>query len=619
MIDIREYNSYKTIDYETFNDLSFDYGTRPYHKNTHIFSYCIGNNMGDVNVCRLDTQDKRYNRKNWIKLFQFWKDKSIGKIGHNVKFEINLNRANNIPLPEDTSLHCTMIQNQLLRNLAPSHGLAFLNWELNDPQIYSYEHRVFDSKSLDKYVKDEAKKLGGYNKIEKTLMDIYQVADGQRPMLLFMLFDNIIQKNKELYEDYLNEMELIKATQRMEEYGLKIDRESCNELIQWLDNQLDEIENEAYDLLGKFINLKSPDQLSRILYFDHYSFPIYKFTDDKKPSTDKDTLMQLKEDFPNEKIFDYILKHRSYTKGLANIKSYLDFANEFDIIHHNIQTNRAKTGREASSNPNLQNVEKEDALKNPYPVLARSCFIARDEHLMFFVDYSGIEMCLIIEAANCQLMMELMRQGQHPHVIFCKMVFGEHLPQEKRFISKALNHDMYNGGKNAHFALGYGAGLGKIALTVNLTIEEVRPGYDAYRNRFPEIAFLVKKGIAKIRDTGYVVTPFGRTLWIPRDKIYGWLNYYIQGTAAGIIKRAQVRIDKYLRTVWKNSGIRLVLPIHDELVLSYPRKMLKYRDEVLSNISRLMISIEGIDVPLKVEWKKTSTSWNKAKEFIIAY
>lgn len=617
-MSINNFNKYKVIDYETYNDFDFEFAVRPYHKATHIFSYCIGDSKGNVDVRRLDTDNKQYNRTSWINLFRFWKDTAIEKIGHNIKFEINLNSSHKIPLPKDSLLHDTMIMSQMLRNLLPSHKLSFLNWELNDPEIYKIENRNLNSKELDKLVEQEAKKLSGYHRVNKELMQIYQIADGQRPMLLFMTFFPYILESEKLYRDYLNEMEVIKVTSKMEKYGLLVDRDNCQELIIDLERKLKINEKETYDLLGRFINLGSPKQLIRILYYDFYNFPIYEYTINKEPSVDKDVLLLLKQDFPNEKIFDYIIKHRSYTKGLANIKSYLDFADEFNILHHNIKTNQARTGRESSSEPNLQNVEKIDALKNPFPVKARYCFSCRKGHVMYFVDYSGIELRLIIEASNCIKMMDLMKAGKHPHILFCELFFHNQLPIEKQFTSKRVNPDLYNGGKNGHFALCYGAALGKVASTINLTVTEARQGWDVYRNMFPEIAFLVRNGIDKVKDTGFIITPFGRTLWIPKDKIYGWLNYFIQGTAAGILKRAQVNIDKYLNTIWKDSGIQLVLPIHDELLISYPRNMLKYKKIILPEISRLMINIPEIKVPLEVEWKVTTSTWDQAKGMSLA-
>lgn len=610
------FTNYKTIDYETKNEKLAKLALNPYDEHTEIFSYCIGHHTGEVEVNRLDNEDESLNKKNWERLIDFWEDTTTEKIAHNAKFEISINRMNGVPMPKGTIVHDTMILDQLLRNLAISHGLANLCWELRDPQYYYYRGLKLNSRELDQYVKNEGIALNGYQNIEKKLFNIYQIADGQRPMLLFMLEFPIVYENKKLFRDYINELDLIVVTQKMEQDGLQIDRNQCYHLINWLENELDQSQHDTYKLLGRFVNLNSTQQLARLLFSD-LNFPVVAFTKNKQPSVDKDVIMYLRETFPGLAIFDLVLKYRSYTKGLANIKSYLDFATKDDIIHPNLLTNRATTGRGASNNPNLLNVEKKDALKNPFPVPARKCFCCKPGYVMYFIDQSAIELKLIVEAAQCKSMMERMKNGENPHVIFCNHIFGEHLPIEKRFISKKESKDLYNGGKNGHFCICFGGSLGKMANEMNLTVEEAEPGYQLYREEFPEIVKLVQKGKEKISETGYVITPFGRKLFIPMDKIYAWLNFYIQGTAAGIIKRGQVAIFKYICDHWKNSGIHINLQVYDEIIISVPRHLQKYRHEFLPVFGQLMTNIDEIKTPLDVEYKMSRTNWDSAREIIV--
>jgi DNA polymerase-1 len=101
--------------------------------------------------------------------------------------------------------------------------------------------------------------------------------------------------------------------------------------------------------------------------------------------------------------------------------------------------------------------------------------------------------------------------------------------------------------KNGHFALGYGAGLPKISATIQMSMSRLRPGYELYKRRHPNIVDLINIISSKVKQDGYIRTPFGRKLYRPVDEAYTGLNYLIQGTAAGILKRAQVRVDKYLK------------------------------------------------------------------------
>lgn len=599
----------QTIDYETLNKKDFKLALRPFNRHTKIFSYCIGYPDGKVDIHRLDGKDRGENLFYWNKLKSFWADTSIHKIAHNSSFEYAMTRQAGIDIPKDTILHDTMIQSQMLRNLHIQHGLAWLCYELNDPTLYNYRGKVFNSKDLDKFVAQEGKRLCGYDKIDMDLFNIYQFADGQRPILLNGIFLPEIYKNQKLINDYYNELELIKVTYCMEKEGLYLDKDKCYELLDWLKKELSELPHEIEKELGYFVNLGSDKQVAHIL-FTQLKLPVIEFTDKGFPSTDKDTIIALMEMYPDNKLLSLILKHRSYKKGFANITSYLEFAGEEEVIHPNIKTNGAhKTGRQSSSDPNLQNIEKEKSTKNLFPVPARYCFLVHPECLTISVDYDAIELRLILEAAQSLKMMDNLRKGISPHVIFCNKMYGPHVSPEKRFKSKAESKELYDSGKNGHFCLCYGGALKKLAQTLVLSIEETKIGKDLYKAEYPEIVDLVKNGIEKVSKIGYVETAFGRKLWIERDKLYGWLNYFIQGTAAGILKRAQVKVHRYLEERWNGSGITIILCVHDELLIKYPRKMLKYRELILTEISEIMTDIPEIKVPLNVAFKYTKTSW----------
>jgi DNA polymerase-1 len=165
--------------------------------------------------------------------------------------------------------------------------------------------------------------------------------------------------------------------------------------------------------------------------------------------------------------------------------------------------------------------------------------------------------------------------------------------------------------KNAQFALAYGARLPKIAETLMMSIEMASPGYYAYCKRFPKIAGFTNNMKSQIQTKGFVVTSFGRKLYVRKDKPYSASNYIIQGTAAGILKRAQIRVSEYL----KDMDIHVLLPIHDELIIEYPRSLLPQASIILPEIERLMTDMSEIQVPLAVEWKMTTYTWDRAKEF----
>jgi len=598
------HKSLASIDIETT-------GLNPY-KGAEIFSYCIGWDVDNGEDCRVEVfrldKDETRNKQNWRILREFFADSSIVKIAHNYKFELGFLLQAGIDIPENTTWHDTMIMSQMLRNISVSHALSYLCWELGG---YSRE--------IDEKVKDSAKAVGGnYRLINEDLMTEYQIADGERPLLLYYTFFQRLTEDKKLYKCYLQEIELVKVTQRMESLGIMIDRQNINELQDWLENELDKVQRESFALLGEYVNLNSDDQVARIL-FRKYQFPMRKLTETGKESTDKDVLSEMRKEF-NHPIFDLILRQRSYSGGLATLKSYLKFAGETETINPNINTNRARTGRQSSSVPNLQNVSKESALKNPYPVPLRKSFRARPKFVLLFVDQKGIEMRLIVDATREPELYDMIKKDPDADL---------HHPTVECFLgskeaNRLLNEDKKQytifryAYKNTGFCISYGGSIIKVALTLDKSVDEVRAGDTNYRARFQRINNFTPSIVEQVRDRGYIKTAFGRKLSIPFGKAYIGSNYLIQGTAAQILKIGQNRVDAFIRKEL-NDKMRMILCIHDELVFSFPRSLLKEKDWILPEISRIMINIPEIAVPLRVEWKMSTTDWNSAKEIDVEY
>lgn len=585
----------RSIDLETT-------GLDPYIDSNIVFSYSIGYQGGKTEVNRVDHKDYRVNIDNWEKLRKFFKNTSIGKTVHSLKFELSFLAKHNIQIPPDTVLHCTLLMSQLLRNNAASHALDRLCWELTRG-----EYKM----DIDAEVKMMSKAVGNYQNIPKYLMDPYQRRDAYRGILLYDLFFPEILKNENLLRDYINEIELIKATCIMERHGITLDREKTEELLKWLQEELDKVDNETYKILKEDANLNSPIDVIDIL-FRKLEFPVISFTGkSRQPSVDKEVIMQLREHY-NHPILDLILKKRSYTSGLAHIQSYKKFAGKSGIIHSHIKTNHAITGRQAPEKPNLANVAKEEVLKNPFPVPARKCFRPPLGHVLYLVDYVGIQMRLIIDTVNESYMMDLLRRGGDPHIVATECFYG------KIYLNANSNRKVIlrGAGKNGHFGIAFGVGLPKFATTINLKVIEAKPGYESYKRRFPRIANFANSIVSQVKEKGYVLSPFGRKLYVNPSKAYMGANYLIQHIEAMIVKRAQVRLHRYFRDCW-DSRLQMVIPIHDELIISCPKSLRKYEKIYLSHMSSIMTSIKEITVALDVEFKVTETNWNDAVEIII--
>jgi DNA polymerase-1 len=389
-----------------------------------------------------------------------------------------------------------------------------------------------------------------------------------------------------------------------------LDIPETDKLLLWLEEQVDVAEKDVHAIAGRPVNLAAPGQVAWLLY-DRLKLPVLKLTAGKgQPSTNKEALATL-EARTKHPVFDIIRRHRSYTKGHGIIWGYKRLADSNYIIHPNIKTDFARTGREACDTPNLQNVSKSRATeKVKFPVPARNCFRPRPEHAMLIIDESGIEIRIIAERANCEGLKRMIRTGVHPHVFWCQKMYGD------RFVSKSASPDLYDPGKNSHFAKWYGGGDAQCADTANLHLAEFRAGLNAYARTCPEVKKFASEGAKRMETEGFVTTPFGRDLWIPKEELYAWFNFDVQGTAAGVIKRGQVQSRKVIRNGW-STGVHQILTVHDDIMFEIHRHTLKYLPDLYKEIDTAMTEISHIDVPLEVEASLGVQSWGTAKELVL--
>lgn len=613
--------------------VAFDYETTgfdPYTKK--VFGFVLTDEDGNSEVYDLDCQGKK-GRDALLVLKAFFRDITIEKIAHNLKFELHFTlRSLGIKIPKGTIFHDTMIMSQISDNLEKSHKLEDLcNLYCGDKSLVNHW------KNIDRRVKFQAETRGGrYDRVDRDLMHEYQINDGFRTMLLFLLFEPLIQP---YWENYRYEVETVIATQRMEDFGLNPSRENIEEMITWLENETSEMYNKMFPLLNGFENFNSDVILRKYLY-DFKKYPIFARTETGEPGTDKEVFFKLLDEFPEDKNeLNLIAKYRSYVSGLSFIEGYKEAIKEYDgFIHHNINTNSARTGRQSASNPNMQNVPKSNAMKILFPVPARKCFIPRPNSLLLFVDYSGIEMRLIIEAVKEPTMIKVLQDGGDIHALASEYWFGELFTDQEICVKEYLPHneelsktykilinelgreEAYNeifqrarkvlrgAGKNSQFGLAYGGRESVLCSATLLPPEIFHVGYEAYCNKFPLIAEFTPSSMRMASKQGYVMTSFGRKLGIEKSRIHTAANYRIQGTAAEMLKRSTVLLDKFL--IENFPDIRLVVPIHDELMIHFPEYYLHDIRKITKSMGAEMTKFPMLDVPIEVEWEATDKTWN---------
>ncbi len=358
-------------------------------------------------------------------------------------------------------------------------------------------------------------------------------------------------------------------------------------------------------IAGYGVNPASHEQLSYVLY-KKMGLPVLKLTEKaKKPSTDAETLEALME-MTSHPIFDAIMQYNSYSHGAKILAGYLDQSDDDGVIHPSIHPYAARTGRQSCSRPNLQNVSKETTRKVRYPIPARKVFRPRPGYVNFHLDYSGIEARLLVNSSHDDEMTRILADGDGDiHSAAASMFYGETFDVAMGAARKSLR----DAAKNGVFCIGYGGGVSKLAATLSVDPAEAASAHARFKARFPKFANLNRTQARRVREDGFVKTTFGRRLHL--SKPFAGTNYDIQGTAAGILKRAQNRVDEYFGVTEEG----MILTIHDEMVIQWPRKRLKKANGMLRDVVGMMTDFPQIDVPLEVEIKISTSDWNSARRY----
>jgi DNA polymerase-1 len=362
------------------------------------------------------------------------------------------------------------------------------------------------------------------------------------------------------------------------------------------------LEQEAYAIAGQPFNLGSPKQIGEIL-FGKLGLPVKKKTAGGAPSTNEDVLQELAADYP---LPARILDHRSLAKlkGTYTDKLPLMVNPDTGRVHTNYAQAVAVTGRLASNDPNLQNIP----IRTPEGRRVREAFVAPPGHVLMSADYSQIELRIMAHISEDPALLRAFAEGIDVHRATASEVFGAPVAEvssEQRRYAKVIN-----------FGLIYG--MGAYGLASNLGIEQkaAKDYIDRYFARFAGVKRYMDETRVKAREKGYVETVFGRRLWLPDINAGSGplragaerqaINAPMQGTAADLIKLAMIAVQDALDA--EQRATRMVMQVHDELVLEVPEAELNWAKEA---IPRLMAGVAALKVPLLAE-VGVGPNWDQA-------
>lgn len=403
-----------------------------------------------------------------------------------------------------------------------------------------------------------------------------------------------------IYQDI--ELPVAQVLWQMEHNGIEVNSQLLISQSDELAKKIEALEAQAHSLAGQPFNLGSPKQLGEIL-FGKLGYAPVKKTATGAASTDEDVLEKLAEDYPLPRV---LLEWRSFSKLKSTYTDKLPKMVDPKTrrVHTTFSQAVAVTGRLASSDPNLQNIP----VRTPEGRRIRQAFVAPAGFQLMSADYSQIELRIMAHLSEDAGLLKAFLAGEDVHRATASEVFGVPLDQvsgEQRRYAKVIN-----------FGLIYG--MSAFGLARNLDIDRgVAKNYiDQYFAKYPGVLRYMDDIRAAAKAKGYVETVFGRRLWLPeinspngprrQGAERAAINAPMQGTAADLIKLAMIQVQRALEAEKLRS--RLVLQVHDELVLEVPQDEV---DTIRALLPQKMEKVASLRVPLIVD-VGVGNNWDEA-------
>ncbi len=516
-------------------------------------------------------------------------DPARAKLGQNIKYDLHVFANHGVAV--QGFVHDTLLQSYVIEAHKP-HSLESLGERHLGRKGLSYE--------------DVCGK--GVNQIPFAQVSVerateYSGEDSEMTLHVHQTLWPQIEADAKLREVYERiEMPVSAVLLRVETNGVLIDAAVLARQSQELAERMVALEAQAYDIAGQPFNLGSPKQIGDIL-FTKLGLPVKKRTASGAPSTDEEVLAELAADYP---LPARILEHRSLSKlkGTYTDKLPLMVNPATGRVHTNYAQAVAVTGRLASNDPNLQNIP----IRTPEGRRVREAFIAPPGHVIMSADYSQIELRIMAHISEDPALLRAFAEGIDVHRATASEVFGAPVAE--------VTHEQRRYAKVINFGLIYG--MGAFGLASNLGIEQkaAKEYIDRYFARFAGVKRYMDETRVAAKAQGYVETVFGRRLWLPEINSGNGprrsgaerqaINAPMQGTAADLIKLAMIAVQQTLDD--ERRATRMVMQVHDELVLEVPADELDWAKEA---VPRLMAGAAALKVPLLAE-VGVGANWDQA-------
>jgi DNA polymerase-1 len=515
----------------------------------------------------------------------------LKKIGQNIKYDWIVLLRHGINL--SGVKFDTMLASYLINPSKRAHNLDQIALDFLDHKTISYKEVAGKGKNASCFSKVSLEKAVPYacEDADITLM-AYNVL---MPMLKDLGLEELFEKV---------EMPLVQVLMKMEMTGINVDREKLMVLSKSFEHQLDQLESSIYSIAGEEFNIRSSQQLGKIL-FEKLKLPVQKKTKKKTGySTDVDVLEVLAE---QHELPALILRHRT----LAKLKStyadaLIDLANpETGRIHTSYNQTVTATGRLSSSEPNLQNIP----VRTDEGREIRKAFIPKKGWYLLAADYSQIELRILAHYSDDKILIKAFKEDEDIHTRTATEVF--------QVFPSLINSELRQQAKVINFGIIYGMSPYGLSKELGISQKMAKTYIHNYFTRYSGVKQFIDETIKQVRISKKTSTLLGRIRLLPDINSSNKnlrefaertaINTPIQGTAADLIKIAMITVD----SAFTEKGLKsaMLLSVHDEIVFEVPPDEL---DTVRSLVKDIMEGVWELKVPLKVNMA-VGKNWAETK------
>ena len=505
---------------------------------------------------------------------------------HNAKFDLAILDYDAIQL--GGKIHCTQITSRILdshRSSGSLESLAETIGRKKDDRVKQYilENDLWEWEIIPG--KKQRKKKMFYDQVPFEIMYEYGCEDAAITFALGMyqlqqlreldLDQSAKRKVREIYE---TEAELLQVVYKMEHLGVSVDPAYCQKAIEFEKQRVEQAEREFESITGE--SYKASGKLFDEIFRESQK-DFYVTTEKGNPSFDSSVLQYF-----THPAAERILRIRDSKSKSDFYNGFLYHMDRRGNIHANFNQDGTVTGRFSSSDPNLQNLTKEDEEEDKQKeFLIRRAFVPRKDHLFLMVDYKQMEYRLMLDYVGCEKLIAEINNGLDVHEAMAKYTG---LP--RRIV------------KNVNFAILYGAGLEKLSKMIGCSEAEAKAAkarvFEAASGLYDFLQTVMRIG----KRRGWIVNWAGRRVrCVDPETAYKLPNYLIQGGCADVVKKAMVKIHQFLGPYKSH----LLMQIHDELVIEL------HRDEChlaprISEIMESIYSCRHLPLTVSVEWSDKS-------------